>query len=258
MFMRFNPQTLKDAIKIAGMQQKALGAVEKMGKRSARDVKPITRPFTPKKSNVRNLEIFCLESLFGNDDEGGENLFYQKFMPRERLVAVCPNFHIIIGFSLRQLTIIGVANDVGENVGILPGQACNKFPPWVILLVGVCLSFFGYGVLWIAVSQIVLSLPYWVVGLVVYDSEFSVGVWSLHGDGVVTKGKGYGIHSIRVDGNDSLVVFTTVQDARKIAFNEHKPVLVEDAGKFKTLGKEECWCDKRHQYKGKVIFKGNI
>ncbi|KAF3664610.1 hypothetical protein FXO38_10038 [Capsicum annuum] len=30
------------------------------------------------------------------------------------------------------------------------------------------------------------------------------------GDGVVTKGQGYGIHSIRVDGNDALVVFTTV------------------------------------------------
>ncbi|PHT38010.1 hypothetical protein CQW23_21583 [Capsicum baccatum] len=64
------------------------------------------------------------------------------------------------GWILLQLTIIGVANDVGENVGILRGKCCNNFPPWVILLVGVYLSFFGYGVLWLAVSQTVLSLPY--------------------------------------------------------------------------------------------------
>ncbi|XP_015067613.1 protein NUCLEAR FUSION DEFECTIVE 4 [Solanum pennellii] len=76
-----------------------------------------------------------------------------------------PALKSVLGFSQQQLTIIGVANDIGENVGILPGIACNKFPPWVILLVGLCLSFFGYGVLWLAVSQTVLSLPYWVLWL---------------------------------------------------------------------------------------------
>ncbi|PHT85661.1 hypothetical protein T459_07767 [Capsicum annuum] len=53
MFMRFNHQTLKAAIKNAGMQQKALGAVEKMEKRSARDAKPITSPFSPKVNGTR-------------------------------------------------------------------------------------------------------------------------------------------------------------------------------------------------------------
>ncbi|XP_016562940.1 protein NUCLEAR FUSION DEFECTIVE 4 isoform X2 [Capsicum annuum] len=76
-----------------------------------------------------------------------------------------PALKSVLGFSQQQLTIIGVANDIGENVGILPGIACNKFPPWVILLLGVCLSFFGYGVLWLAISQTVLSLPYWVLFL---------------------------------------------------------------------------------------------
>ncbi|CAN4086445.1 unnamed protein product [Withania somnifera] len=76
-----------------------------------------------------------------------------------------PALKSVLGFSQQQLTIIGVANDIGENVGILPGIACNKFPPWVILLVGVCLSFFGYGVLWLAVSQTVASFPYGVLWL---------------------------------------------------------------------------------------------
>lgn len=71
----------------------------------------------------------------------------------------------VLGFSQQQLTMLGVANDIGENVGILPGIACNKFPPWAVLLVGVFASFCGYGVLWLAVSRTLLSVPYWVVRL---------------------------------------------------------------------------------------------
>ncbi|XP_057473459.1 protein NUCLEAR FUSION DEFECTIVE 4-like isoform X2 [Actinidia eriantha] len=68
-----------------------------------------------------------------------------------------------MGFNQQQLTILGVANDIGENVGILPGIACNKLPPWVVLLVGVGACFMGYGVLWLAVSETVQSMPYWVL-----------------------------------------------------------------------------------------------
>nr|XP_029152783.1 protein NUCLEAR FUSION DEFECTIVE 4-like [Arachis hypogaea] len=60
----------------------------------------------------------------------------------------------------RQLTLLGVANDIGENVGLLPGLACNKFPPWAILLVGSLASFLGYGLIWLALSQTLKSLPY--------------------------------------------------------------------------------------------------
>ncbi|CAK9150143.1 unnamed protein product [Ilex paraguariensis] len=71
----------------------------------------------------------------------------------------------VLGFTQQQLTLLGVANDIGENVGILPGIACNKFPPWAVLLVGVCTSFLGFGVVWLAVSQTVPSLPYCVLWL---------------------------------------------------------------------------------------------
>lgn len=69
----------------------------------------------------------------------------------------------VLGFNQQQLTLLGVANDIGENFGLLPGLACNKFPPWAVLLVGVGFCFIGYGVLWLAVSQTISSLPFWVV-----------------------------------------------------------------------------------------------
>lgn len=50
-------------------------------------------------------------------------------------------------------------------MGILPGIACNKFPPWAVLFVGTVLCFLGYGTLWLAVSQTVQNMPYWVLWL---------------------------------------------------------------------------------------------
>ncbi|KAF3655915.1 hypothetical protein FXO37_15701 [Capsicum annuum] len=58
----------------------------------------------------------------------------------------------------------------------------------------------------------------------------------------------YGIRSIHVDGNDALAVFTAVQEARKIAVNEHKTVLVES----RVQTKQNAGADKRQQYKGVV------
>lgn len=49
----------------------------------------------------------------------------------------------------------------------------------------------------------------------------------LLGDGVVVKGRAYGIPSIRVDGNDALAVYNTVKRAREIAINRHTPFLIE-------------------------------
>lgn len=74
-----------------------------------------------------------------------------------------PSLKSVLGFSQQQITILGVANDIGESVGILPGIACNKFPPWVVLSIGALACFLGYGVLWLAVSETVLNLPYWVL-----------------------------------------------------------------------------------------------
>ncbi|KAF6154465.1 hypothetical protein GIB67_028357 [Kingdonia uniflora] len=66
-----------------------------------------------------------------------------------------------LGFNQQQLTMLGVANDIDENVGILPGIISNKYPPWVVLMVGGACCFLGYEVIWLSLSQTV-SLPYWL------------------------------------------------------------------------------------------------
>jgi len=47
------------------------------------------------------------------------------------------------------------------------------------------------------------------------------------GDGIASRGIGYGVPTIRVDGNDVLAVYAATQKARKLALSENCPVLIE-------------------------------
>lgn len=78
----------------------------------------------------------------------------------------------VLGLNQQQLTVLGVANDIGESVGLLPGLACNRFPPWAVLLVGSLCCFVGYGAIWLAVSRTVPNLPYWLVSFM-----FILSLW---------------------------------------------------------------------------------
>ncbi|KAI8819846.1 thiamine diphosphate-binding protein [Fimicolochytrium jonesii] len=47
------------------------------------------------------------------------------------------------------------------------------------------------------------------------------------GDGIASRGTGYGMDTVRVDGNDALAVYNVVKEARKRAITESRPVLIE-------------------------------
>eukprot|EP00505_MAST-04D_sp_SCG-Rhode-Island_P002114 Stramenopile-MAST_4_protein_2114 len=47
------------------------------------------------------------------------------------------------------------------------------------------------------------------------------------GDGIASRGPGYGMATIRVDGNDIFAVYEVMKEARKIALEEQRPVLIE-------------------------------
>ncbi|KAK9291858.1 hypothetical protein L1049_019808 [Liquidambar formosana] len=73
-------------------------------------------------------------------------------------------------------------------------------------------------------------------------------------DGVVVKGKAYGVRSIRVDGNDALAIYNAVHAAREMAISEHRPILIEalayrvghhstsdDSTKYRPANEIEFW-----------------
>ena len=74
------------------------------------------------------------------------------------------------------------------------------------------------------------------------------------GDGIASRGLGYGIRTIRVDGNDVLAVYAATQTARQLALEHHCPVLIEamtyrlaahstsdDPTSYRSKGEEGSW-----------------
>ena len=47
------------------------------------------------------------------------------------------------------------------------------------------------------------------------------------GDGIAPRGIGYGMKTIRIDGNDAFAVLKATQEARRLAVEENEPVLIE-------------------------------
>lgn len=47
------------------------------------------------------------------------------------------------------------------------------------------------------------------------------------GDGIAVRGVSYGMHTIRVDGNDLFAIYFATKRAREIIIKEKKPVLIE-------------------------------
>ncbi|KAE7998306.1 hypothetical protein FH972_002864 [Carpinus fangiana] len=73
-------------------------------------------------------------------------------------------------------------------------------------------------------------------------------------DGVVGRGRGYGVRSIRVDGNDALAIYSAVHAAREMAISECRPILIEaltyrvghhstsdDSTKYRPVDEIEWW-----------------
>ncbi len=74
------------------------------------------------------------------------------------------------------------------------------------------------------------------------------------GDGIAPRALGYGMHAIRVDGNDVLAVYRATKEARRLAVEDNCPVLIEamtyrlaahsssdDPSGYRSRKEEEIW-----------------
>ncbi|KAH8949564.1 hypothetical protein BDL97_10G038600 [Sphagnum fallax] len=74
----------------------------------------------------------------------------------------------VLHYNQLQVNNLGVAKDLGENVGLLAGFLCNKLPPWTLLSIGALTGFLGYGVTWLVVSERIQALPYWQMSVLLW------------------------------------------------------------------------------------------
>ncbi|GFP86662.1 hypothetical protein PHJA_000810000 [Phtheirospermum japonicum] len=58
-----------------------------------------------------------------------------------------------LGYDQTTLNLLSFFKDLGSNVGVLSGLINEVTPPWVVLSIGAVLNFFGYLMIWLAVSR---------------------------------------------------------------------------------------------------------
>lgn len=68
----------------------------------------------------------------------------------------------VLGISQVQLNYLATASDLGKVFGWSSGLALMYFPLWSVLFMAAGFGFFGYGVQWLAIRN-VISLPYILV-----------------------------------------------------------------------------------------------
>ncbi|KAL3834139.1 hypothetical protein ACJIZ3_008875 [Penstemon smallii] len=66
-----------------------------------------------------------------------------------------------LGYDQTTLNLLSFFKDLGSNVGILAGLINEVTPPWVVLSIGAVLNFFGYLMIWLAVSKKISKPQVW-------------------------------------------------------------------------------------------------
>ncbi|KAK6920527.1 Nodulin-like, partial [Dillenia turbinata] len=82
--------------------------------------------------------------------------------------SISPVIKSTMGYNQREVAILGVAKDLGDNIGFIAGYLCEVLPLWGILLIGALQNFVGYGLVWLIVSGLLPSLPLWVMCIAIF------------------------------------------------------------------------------------------
>lgn len=70
-----------------------------------------------------------------------------------------------LGYDQTTLNLLSFFKDLGANVGILSGLINEVTPPWVVLSIGAVLNFFGYFMIWLAVTKRTAKPQVWLMCL---------------------------------------------------------------------------------------------
>ncbi|KAI4336328.1 hypothetical protein L6164_014867 [Bauhinia variegata] len=66
-----------------------------------------------------------------------------------------------MGYNQKQIALLALAKDLGDNIGLVAGKISKVSPTWGVYLVGAVQNLVGYGLVWLVVTHRVPSLPLW-------------------------------------------------------------------------------------------------
>ncbi|XP_057532508.1 protein NUCLEAR FUSION DEFECTIVE 4-like [Amaranthus tricolor] len=82
--------------------------------------------------------------------------------------SISPIIKGTMGYNQKQISYLGVVKNLGDCIGFAAGALSEILPFWGVLLVGVLQNFFGYGFLWLIISNKWTSLPLWVLCIAIF------------------------------------------------------------------------------------------
>lgn len=86
--------------------------------------------------------------------------------------SISPVIKSSLNYNQRQVASLGVAKDLGDSVGFLPGILSDILPLWGVLLIGAIQNFIGYGWVWLVVTGRAPVLPLWAVSNLFFFFKF--------------------------------------------------------------------------------------
>eukprot|EP00250_Pteridium_aquilinum_P031241 c43291_g1_i1 orf=445-2472(+) len=73
-----------------------------------------------------------------------------------------------LGYSQQQITILGIAKDLGASIGIIAGSLNDIIPTWCLVAIGALHNLIGYGWVWLIVTDRASVLPIWAVCILIF------------------------------------------------------------------------------------------
>ncbi|MED6112316.1 hypothetical protein PIB30_060597 [Stylosanthes scabra] len=73
-----------------------------------------------------------------------------------------------LGYDQSTLNLLSFFKDLGSNIGILSGLINEVTPPYVVLTIGGILNFFGYFIVWLAVTKKIPKPQVWTMCLYIF------------------------------------------------------------------------------------------
>ncbi|GLT89831.1 hypothetical protein SLE2022_077960 [Rubroshorea leprosula] len=73
-----------------------------------------------------------------------------------------------LGYDQTTLNLLSFSKDFGGSVGIISGLINEVTPPWVVLSIGAIMNFFGYFMMWLAVTGSISKPPVWQMCMYIF------------------------------------------------------------------------------------------
>ncbi|KAI3473291.1 hypothetical protein Pfo_030583 [Paulownia fortunei] len=92
------------------------------------------------------------------------------------------NIKSSLGYDQTTLNLVSFFKDLGGNLGIISGLINEITPPWVVLAIGAVMNFFGYFMIWLAVTGRTAKPHVWQMCLYIWigaDSQAFANTGSL-------------------------------------------------------------------------------